>query len=212
MNTNNVSRFNGKEITASKLIEAKNTSAAYVDEPFRNEKLLLQLVTLLEKRIIQQDKANTVKDEPKGMFDIEHPFIQRLNEVITKLYKISYTTNEVIAEHMFMSERQFYRKLKSVVDMTPREYLKRFRLEKAKALLNGKISSKQIAAEVGFSSHSYFSSCFKAFYGVKPSEQNRVSKSRLSTKISLPNTCSDAPIDEVLEMLRPYLAANSLKY
>ena len=49
-----------------------------------------------------------------------------------------------------------------------------YRISKAKMMLsdeNAKIS--QVAEQVGFLDHSYFSRCFKRFVGVSPSEYQR---------------------------------------
>ena len=60
--------------------------------------------------------------------------------------------------------------LKSILDMTPAEYLRRFRLEKAKLLLAEGKSVNYTAFEVGFSSQSYFGQCFKAQFDCTPTE------------------------------------------
>lgn len=54
--------------------------------------------------------------------------------------------------------------------MTPTEYLRRFRLEKAKLLLAEGKTANIASFEVGFASHSYFGRCFKAQFGVSPRE------------------------------------------
>jgi AraC-like DNA-binding protein len=63
---------------------------------------------------------------------------------------------------VFMSERQLQRKLKALVDRSPSDYLRIFRLNKAKVKLRegGRVSN--IALDVGFGSQAYFSKCFKA--------------------------------------------------
>ena len=75
-----------------------------------------------------------------------------------------------LAKSVNMSERQFYRKLKSVIDMTPSEYLRRFRLEKSKDVLRSGKTANFTAFEVGFSSQAYFSKCFKAQYNLTPKQ------------------------------------------
>ncbi len=69
---------------------------------------------------------------------------------------------------MAMSERQLFRKLKSIIDLTPSEYLRRFRLEKSKPILADGASIGFTAFEVGFSGQSTFAKYFKAQYGLTP--------------------------------------------
>ena len=96
-------------------------------------------------------------------------FVTKLNKVLEPLYINSSISVAEIASAAAMSERQFFRKLNSVLDMTPSEYLRRFRLEKSKLLLEQGKSANFTAIEVGFSSQAYFSNCFKAQFGLSPS-------------------------------------------
>ena len=74
-----------------------------------------------------------------------------------------------------MSERQLQRKLKAVIDHTPAEYLRAFRLKKAVEQLKQGNQIGLVAYEVGFSSQAYFTSCFKAQFGATPKQfQQRV--------------------------------------
>ncbi len=91
-----------------------------------------------------------------------------------------YTDHQIkiseISSKVAMSDRQLSRKLKSTVDMTPTEYLRKYRLERAKDLLSKGETVTNTAFQVGFTSSSYFTSCFKAHVGVKPSEFTSLKK------------------------------------
>ena len=60
--------------------------------------------------------------------------------------------------------------------MSSNEIIRNIRLESAALLLKEtKLSISEVAVQVGFSSVSYFGSCFKARYGMSPREfQNNV--------------------------------------
>lgn len=67
-----------------------------------------------------------------------------------------------MAGAMNMGRSNFFRKLKGVLGIGPNEYLRLTRLKKAAALLQEKeYGIVEIAYMVGFSTPSYFSSCFK---------------------------------------------------
>ncbi len=71
---------------------------------------------------------------------------------------------------MAMSDRQLQRKLKAVIDHSPVEYLRAYRLKRAVEKLETGMPVGLVADDVGFSSPAYFSSCFKAQFGATPSE------------------------------------------
>ncbi len=72
-----------------------------------------------------------------------------------------------------MSERQLQRKLKALTSSSPGEYIRNHRLEKALELLKAGEPAGSVAFTVGFSSQSYFTSCFKAQYGMTPGQLGR---------------------------------------
>ena len=74
-----------------------------------------------------------------------------------------------LASELAMSHRQLGRKMKSLLDLTPAESIRSFRLKKAAEQLNEGVSPGVVAHQVGFTSHSYFSQCFKAQFDCLPS-------------------------------------------
>ena len=179
MDMNNVLVVNAKSNQGKYLNEWKEMKEEYLNQSQDSEDLIKRLLHLFEIINVPKEEftglpskkqSDSVKINTAKILNPLHPFAKKLNTVINSIYKKNNATNEYIAEQMYVSERQLYRKLKCIFDMTPREYLKIFRLEKAKLLLNGEQSSKQVALNVGFSSHSYFAKCFKAQYGISPSK------------------------------------------
>ena len=69
------------------------------------------------------------------------------------------------------SRVQLYRKLKSLTNYSPNELLRQMRLKKAASLLaSSDMTVAEIAYEVGFSSPSYFTKCYKEQFGESPTE------------------------------------------
>ena len=54
--------------------------------------------------------------------------------------------------------------------MTPIDYMKTRRLERAALLLRQGVRITDVAEQVGFTSSSYFAKCFKGRFGVLPKE------------------------------------------
>ena len=79
----------------------------------------------------------------------------------------------MIGEHCGMSEKQLYRLMKKHLGITPNEYIRNIRLQKAAMLLSQQyFMVSEVAYMVGFSAPSYFSKCFQDYYGVSPSAYN----------------------------------------
>jgi ligand-binding sensor domain-containing protein/signal transduction histidine kinase/DNA-binding response OmpR family regulator len=158
----------------------------YLTKPFNVEELKSRIENLLAIRNILKRKNNqkAVKSphiEQKFLdklidtasieqFSQQDVFIEKLNEVLEKKHIDTSTTVNTVAKAMAMSERQLFRKLKSVLGTTPTDYLRRFRLKKACLLLAQGQSVVNTTFDTGFSSQSYFSKCFKSEYGCTPSD------------------------------------------
>lgn len=79
-------------------------------------------------------------------------------------------SREQLAEHLNMSPRSFSRKL-AEENLMYRTQLKELRFDLAKSLIkHQQLSTKQIAAKLGFADPKAFSKSFKAFFGLTPSQ------------------------------------------
>ena len=81
---------------------------------------------------------------------------------------------EQLARDLCMERTGLYKKLKTLTDESPVSFIRNLRLEKAAEMLKSSTADamtvNEIAERTGFASPSYFTKCFKAKYGVKPSE------------------------------------------
>ena len=76
-----------------------------------------------------------------------------------------------LASAVNMSRTSFYRKLKSVLGLTPVDFVRQVRIRRAVQMINeGSESLSSIAYSVGFSDPKYFSKCFKKDMGMPPAE------------------------------------------
>jgi ligand-binding sensor domain-containing protein/signal transduction histidine kinase/CheY-like chemotaxis protein len=158
----------------------------YLTKPFNVEELKIRIENLLAIRNILKNrnhqKALKSPNIEQNLLDKlidsasveqinkQDVFIEKLNQTLEKQHTDTSTTVNTVAKAMAMSERQLFRKLKSVLGVTPTDYLRRFRLEKACLLLAQGQSAINTAFDTGFSSQSYFSKCFKSEYGCTPSD------------------------------------------
>ncbi len=80
-----------------------------------------------------------------------------------------------------MSAPILYRKLKAISNLSLNNYVKTYRLNKAKELLTSAMNISEIAYAVGFSDRKYFSKEFKKQFGYNPSEQTTNSSQTTET-------------------------------
>ncbi|MEC0124998.1 helix-turn-helix transcriptional regulator [Paenibacillus pabuli] len=78
----------------------------------------------------------------------------------------------MLAQQINVTEQHLNRIFKKEFQMTPLDYLTRYRLLKAKEMLihDDVITAHEIAQAVGFNSASYFGSVFKKYEGISPIE------------------------------------------
>ena len=71
---------------------------------------------------------------------------------------------------MGQDRSHLYRRIRTLLDETPTDLLRRLRLERASQMLAGQAGTvAEIAYACGFNSVSYFCKCFKETNGVTPS-------------------------------------------
>lgn len=86
---------------------------------------------------------------------------------------------EELAEAVNMGRTVFYGKIKALVGMSPSDFLRRLRMQRAEELIvRSKMNFSQIAFNVGFSDPKYFTKCFKKETGMTPSEYRHKSQQR----------------------------------
>lgn len=78
---------------------------------------------------------------------------------------------EELSREIGMSRVHMNRKLKESINISPSSFIKSIKLKQgAYLLVNNKVNISEVAYRVGFSTHSYFSSSFKEYFGLSPKE------------------------------------------
>ena len=101
-------------------------------------------------------------------------FLSRVDSVLKRCYVNCELRVKDVANSLYISERSLSRKLKSETALAPSDYIKNYRLNQAKKMLLAGGKPGSVSFEVGFSSHSYFTRCFKERYYLPPSEYTRL--------------------------------------
>jgi len=155
-----------------------STMRALVDDimakPFDTEELLVRLHSLLEIRQLlskkQQNSFEIIKASANQLPDVDQAFRLALNDILQQHYSDADFDIVKLANLLNVSERQLQRKCKSCLDLSPKSYIRDFRLVRAKEKLQTGEQITRVGYDCGFSSSAYFTQCYKAYFGHSPSE------------------------------------------
>lgn len=146
---------------------------AYLIKPFELSELKAILAQLVDSRQRLLERfSNTPLDTPieKGVSHIDNDFVQKVVTYIQENIENSDLNVETLSSNLFLSRSQMYRKIKSLTGLSPNEFIRRIRLERARTLLNEdrNMNISEVAFKVGFLSASYFTRCYKKQFGELP--------------------------------------------
>ncbi|MEL1242577.1 hybrid sensor histidine kinase/response regulator transcription factor [Flavobacterium flavipallidum] len=156
-------------------IEAYNLGAeAYVMKPFNVDVLSAQIKSVLENRIILQNKLagiKEIKQLQEEIQDQDNEFLEKIMGIIKTRMEEPDFNSEELAQSLMISQRQLYRKLKGITGSTVHEFITKVKMNQAEELLrNSDLSISQIAYKLGFSEPSNFSRTFSKHFGCSPSQ------------------------------------------
>lgn len=140
----------------------------YITKPYDVKILKARIGIVLGDQRRKQtggDEAVSAKDPH------ELEFLQKLDKVIRRnLSNSDLQVNDICAE-MGMSRTALFTKVKTVIGHSPNDYLRIYRLNEAKRLLEAKLwTIAEVAVKVGYNDPKYFSTSFKKQFGVSPSK------------------------------------------
>jgi len=162
--------------TVEQQIEGMQTGAdLYLTKPFNVGFLQENIRSLLNNRtMLKNHYTGEVLPNPKasaGLSKLDKKFINDFKAIIESKVADSALNVDILCKEMGLSRIQLYRKVKALLGGTVNEYIQTIRLNKAcHALQQPGVSVADIAYQVGFSSPTYFSTAFKARYGLSPLE------------------------------------------
>lgn len=148
---------------------------AYIPKPFDTMHLLVRVRKLLEYRQRLHDifkkEGPTVSLEEKNLADDDKQFLNKLVEIIEAHIEDIELDATALESQLAMSKMQLYRKLKSLSNMTPGEFIKHIRLQHTIHLLQTtQLTVSEIFYRSGFNNQSHFFREFKKRYQCSPNE------------------------------------------
>ena len=150
----------------------------YIQKPFHTDYVKIKIIHLLQERqklrerLLEKLRYNKLLlSEPEKVESIDDTFLRKFAEQIEAVYADPEYNVEKLSETLGLSRGHLHRKIKELTGTAPVEFLRTYRLNKATQLLRqNAYTVSEVAYRTGFSSPAYFSKCFKAVYGVTPTE------------------------------------------
>lgn len=145
---------------------------SYILKPFSAKLLRVRLRNLIDnRRRLQSFFADRSVLKKEAISDVDKGFVEKLRELIEAHLGNSGLSVEDLGEKLGLSRVQLYRKAKALTGYSPNELLRIARLKRAASLLATTDKTiAEITYEVGFSAPSYFTKCYKDYFGESPTD------------------------------------------
>jgi signal transduction histidine kinase/ligand-binding sensor domain-containing protein/CheY-like chemotaxis protein/AraC-like DNA-binding protein len=147
----------------------------YLTKPFDMNLLIQRIKSIIRNREVVREKAlRFIKCESSEHIfanELNDKFIKRILEVVKANISNAAFDKEEFASAMNVSSSLLYKKIKSLTDQSPIDFIKTVRLNHAVELLHsGNYTVTEVSELCGFSSVGYFSTVFKKHFGKSPTE------------------------------------------
>lgn len=168
--------LSGKNKLQDRMLGFDNGADSYLPKPFYISELKSVMSNLINNRLIVKGKYSgqqeqTEKVTPVNFESSDELFMKRLMKIVNENISNSEFNITQLVDEVGMSRTQLHRKLKELTGFSASRFLQNIRMQQAMKLLKEKrVNVSQIAYSVGFSSQTHFSTTFKQYYGVSPTE------------------------------------------
>ncbi|WP_299235246.1 response regulator [uncultured Bacteroides sp.] len=151
---------------------------SYLEKPFEIEELLAKVVNKLYNRIQTKRHYQQIGNLPVSVdSDLTRKdtlFMDKLNQTIIENLDNTELDIPYICNQIGMSRASLYNKLKAITDMGANDYINKIRIEQAMKLIReSDLNFNEISDKVGFASARYFSTSFKQYTGVTPTQYKK---------------------------------------
>ncbi|MDR3341118.1 MAG: response regulator [Candidatus Symbiothrix sp.] len=147
----------------------------YLTKPFDIELVKQRIISIIHNRQIVRDKALKLigENDNETLFtnELNDMFIKKAVETVRTNMKNTEFGKDDFASALNVSPSLLYKKLKSLTDHSPVDFIRSIRLNYALNLLqSGKYTVTEVADLCGFSDLAYFGKAFRKYFGKRPSE------------------------------------------
>ena len=146
----------------------------YLTKPFDMNLLIQRIKSIIRNREVVREKAlRLISFGSTGNIfenELNDKFVKKMLEVVqANISNVEFDKDE-FASKMNVSPSLLYKKIKSLTDQSPTDFIKAIRLKQALELLQSKKYTVTEVSEIcGFASVGYFSTVFRKHFGKSPS-------------------------------------------
>lgn len=137
----------------------------YIKKPFNNNEVVLKIGNILSKKKAFQSNSwqSILSNSFTDNLNLDEKFIQDLHNYVVKNIEISSYSVSDLATDLGVSERNLYRRVNDLMNMSVAEYIREVKLQRAHDLLTAnKVKTiSEAAVKVGFKSISHFSKLYR---------------------------------------------------
>lgn len=148
----------------------------YITKPFSTQELIARIENLLQNK---QERTNWQQMQNTNVLEkndlpptAEQGLLQKAKTLVFQnLSNTKYRVGD-LAKEMHYSQRQLERIIKKLTGLSPVNFIKEIRLQKARQLLENRqfTNVSEVGFEVGFMDSGYFSKVYQKRFGKRPSE------------------------------------------
>lgn len=147
----------------------------FMSKPFEPAALLGRIRQLLKGRSEIKEKVRMqaiaeAESKPIEAETANEKILARIAKIIEENISDPDLNVNLLCEKADLNSKQMYRLIKKYMGLTPLDYIRRVRLQKAAVLISQRrFTVAEVSYMVGFKTPSYFAKCFQNQYGVTPS-------------------------------------------
>jgi len=151
----------------------------FLTKPFDPDELQVRIRNLIEqRRSLHQKYLRDLNLQAKFMngetTSKDQRFLLKARQIVQEYISDTAFNVETFGEKLAMSRMQLHRKITALTGHTAGEFIRNLRLMKAAEMIRNKTATiAEIAYDTGFTSPSYFTDCFKKYFGVSPTEYQK---------------------------------------
>lgn len=160
----------------------------YITKPFSASYLVTKIWNIIRRRkriqalyyaeLIQSKEDNGIgseaQEELRSIPQADKDLLDRIVCFISEHLDHPDLSVDTLVEEAGISRSALFKKIKTLIGISPMELIKNIRLKKAAELIKeGSDNFTQIAYRTGFKDSQHFSKCFKLVYGVTPTEYRK---------------------------------------
>lgn len=144
----------------------------YISKPFEQSVLIARINNFIESRKKLQasyKQGILVEHQVDITNQFELNFVKRIESIVETYHQSPKLNVNFLADQMNMSRTNFYRKFMSVMDISPKEFITKYRINKSIDMMkDGNDNFGEISHLCGFGSQSNYSAIFKKEKGATP--------------------------------------------